>query len=322
MVEAMFNAVIRRKLNSASNGALTILQYHKVPLCAPKYIEGEVLASDFSWGLEQFKEWFNFLPLEEAIHRLKSHDLPPRSAVLSFDDGYADWFDHVVPALLAHKVPATFFVTSAQLNCSKPFWHERVAVALAKRGVDRLPHGFNFATGTGAEIGLAQTIIAVQNQLKYLPLAEREAAIAVLEADLPLSGDYRPFRSADLIRLRDAGFQIGGHSRHHPILTSCDATQAKDEIGGCKEELEGILREPVTAFAYPNGRPDCDFNASHVALVEAVGYRYAVTTAPGVSRSDTDLFQLPRFTPWARSSWRSALQFLRNMRVSPQMVKV
>jgi peptidoglycan/xylan/chitin deacetylase (PgdA/CDA1 family) len=139
---------------------------------------------------------------------------------------------------------------------------------------------------------------------------------------LPSSGDYRPFRSADLIRLRDAGFQIGGHSRHHPILTSCDAAQAKDEIGGCKEELEAILREPITAFAYPNGRPDCDFNASHVALVEAVGYRYAVTTAPGVSRSDTDPFQLPRFTPWARSSWRSALQFLRNMRVSPQMVKV
>lgn len=317
----MFNAVIRRRLTSASVGALTILQYHKVPLHAPEHIEGEVLASDFSRALNQFKAWFSFFPLNEAVDRLRNHDLPPRSAVLSFDDGYADWFDHVVPELLAQKIPATFFVTSAQLNCAKPFWHERVAVALAKRGLNGLPDGFKQNVSLSAGNGLAGAIAAAQHRLKYLPLSEREAAIAELEADLPPCDDYRPFSTADLIRLRDAGFQIGGHSKHHPILATCDSVMAKDEIGGCKEELEAILREPVTAFAYPNGRPESDFNASHVALVKAAGYRCAVTTAPGVSRATTDPFQLPRFTPWARSSWRSAFQMLRNLRVSPQMVK-
>jgi peptidoglycan/xylan/chitin deacetylase (PgdA/CDA1 family) len=318
----MRHSLIRHWMGSASEGGLTIFQYHKIPAISPRYIHGEVEATEFSRVLANYLAWFQFLPLEEAVERLQRGALPKRAAAITFDDGYADWFEHIVPLLSAHRIPATFFITSNQLGKPEPFWHERIANAVAARAPGELPAGFDWGgkhTGTwDAEI--ASTILALQEKLKYMALDDRENAIARLEEGLPKNAVFRPFTAADIIRLRDAGFQIGGHSRNHPILARCSREEALREIAGCKEELEAILHEPVTQFAYPNGRPASDFRAEHVKLVRQAGYRLAVTTTPGVARSGTDIFQLPRFTPWARSDWRSALQIIRNMRVTPQAV--
>lgn len=316
--------LIRNWLNRASNSSLTIFQYHKIPTVAPRYIHGEVEAAEFSRVLANYLAWFQFLPLEEAVERQRRGDLPQRAAALTFDDGYAEWFDHLVPLLSEKAIPATFFITSNQLGKSEPFWHERIANAVACRAPDRLPAGYDWGR---CEIGtndaeIATTIAVIQEKLKYKPLAEREEAMLRLEEGIQKRALFRPFTAADVIRLRDAGFQIGGHSRNHPILSRCSASEAMEEIAGCKEDLEAILKQPVTQFAYPNGRPGCDFDSEHVKIVRQAGYRLAVTTAPGVARAKTDCYQLPRFTPWARSDWRSALQIARNMRVEARTLPI
>lgn len=313
---------IRHWVNIAAEGCLTIFQYHKIPTVSPRYIQGEVCAAEFSRVLSNYLAWFQFLPLDEAVERMRKGALPKRAAAITFDDGYSEWFDHIVPLLSENQIPATFFITSHQLGKSEPFWHERIANAVAARAPGELPVGFDWGKqniGVG-DANIALTIGLLQEKLKYMALTERDDAIARLEEGLPKNAIFRSFTAADVIRLRDAGFQIGGHSRNHPILTHCSREQAMDEIAGCKEELEGILKQPIRQFAYPNGRPGCDFNAEHVKLVRQAGYQLAVSTTPGVARSDTDIFQLPRFTPWARSDWRSALQIARNMRVIPRVV--
>ena len=318
----MHHRLIKHWMNSVSEGCLTIFQYHKIPTASPRYIYGEVEALEFSRVLANYLAWFEFLPLAEGVERLRRGALPKRAAAITFDDGYADWFEHIVPLLSAHRIPATFFITSSQLGKPEPFWHERIANAVATRAPGELPASIMWSGKRigGADADIANAIVMVQEKLKYMALAEREHAIAQLEEGLPKNTSFRPFTAADIIRLRDAGFQIGGHSKNHPILAQCSWKEAQDEIAGCKEELEGILRDPVTQFAYPNGRPGSDFCIEHVKLVQRAGYRMAVTTASGVARSSTDIFQLPRFTPWARSDWRSALQIVRNMRVIPQVV--
>jgi len=311
--------LIKRWITSASANCLTIFQYHKIPSIAPRYINGEVEAKEFSRVLTNYLAWFNFLPLEEAYERLEKGELPACSAAITFDDGYSDWFEHIVPMLSKNRVPATFFITSGQLGKPEPFWHERIANAIAARADGcGLPKGFDWGRN---QIGLndgeiAKTILVVQEKLKYMALEHREEAIFLLESGLPKDQTFRPFLHSDVIKLRDAGFQIGAHSRRHPILSHCSSHEALDEIAGCKEELEGLLHDKVTQFAYPNGRPGSDFSLKHIDLVKRSGYRLAVTTSPGVARAGVDPFQLPRFTPWSRSDWRSAIQIVRNMRVN------
>ena len=69
----------------------------------------------------------------------------------------------------------------------------------------------------------------------------------------------------------------------------------------------------MTLFAYPNGVPDHDYAAEHAAMVRECGFAAAVSTAWGSATRDTDRYQLPRFTPWDRSSLRYGVRLLHNL---------
>ncbi|MBV9081264.1 MAG: polysaccharide deacetylase family protein, partial [Acidobacteriaceae bacterium] len=52
------------------------------------------------------------LPLGEAVSRLKSGSLPPRSVVITFDDGFYDFLHHGVPILSEFAFPCTLYLTT------------------------------------------------------------------------------------------------------------------------------------------------------------------------------------------------------------------
>jgi hypothetical protein len=49
-------------------------------------------------------------------------------------------------------------------------------------------------------------------------------------------------------------------------------------------------------------------------MARELGFEAALSTAHGAARSGDDPHQLPRFTPWARTSWRQLAQFAGNLR--------
>src|SRR5437764_61689 len=117
--------------------------------------------------------------------------------------------------------------------------------------------------------------------------------------------------SEALRSLRERGVAVGAHTVSHPILTRLSAEDARAEIAAGRKRLEELLDEPIDLFAYPNGKPLQDFTIEHSRLVQALGFRAAVTTAWGAASKASDLFQLPRFTPWDRSPLAFALRLLR-----------
>lgn len=315
-------AILKFGMRPTFLGSLLIFNYHKIPVSMAAHSFNEVCAADFEKIFDNYREWFVFFRLDEAVARLKLNSLPPRAAVMTFDDGYADWFDYLVPLLQKNSIPATFFITTNQLSRDLPFWHDRIAVAMCSRGEKPLPKGFDWGSANSNSMStkINQRIIEIQEKVKYLTVPDREAAIVALEEGCVKNEDFRPFKAIDVVRLQEAGFQIGAHSRLHPILTRCTEKEALDEIIGSREDLEVILREPVTAFAYPNGRPGIDYGPEHVRIVKEAGYQLAVTTSSGVATHDTDVYQLPRYAPWGSSSWRRAWQLALNLYVKPKMV--
>jgi peptidoglycan/xylan/chitin deacetylase (PgdA/CDA1 family) len=121
-------------------------------------------------------------------------------------------------------------------------------------------------------------------------------------------------RDDDVRSLRGSGMEIGAHTATHPILTRLSSADARREINESREYLTAILSEPVSLFAYPNGKPGQDYTAEHVHMVRDAGFGAAVSTAWGVASKDADLFQLPRFTPWDRGPGKFALRLLLNRR--------
>lgn len=97
----------------------------------------------------------------------------------------------------------------------------------------------------------------------------------------------------ELIELRDAGVDIGGHSVTHRRLSALDSRSKYDEIVQCKQMLESILGESIRAFAYPYGTTR-DFDPETVRIVRGTGYANAVSNQYGPNRPPADRFALRR----------------------------
>jgi peptidoglycan/xylan/chitin deacetylase (PgdA/CDA1 family) len=158
------------------------------------------------------------------------------------------------------------------------------------------------------------TIDAILNATKYLPQSERgDVALAIQGAAGKALPDNLMMTDAQLCFLRDAGMEIGAHTRTHPILMKCSPATAESEIAKGRDDLATVLGTPPMLFAYPNGKPGRDYDSTHVDIVRRMGFTAAVSTSWGAARGSEDLFQLPRFTPWSRKSLPFGLRLAQNI---------
>ena len=148
-------------------------------------------------------------------------------------------------------------------------------------------------------------------QIKYLKPQKR---VDIAKSILDLANVSEPngimLTSEQVKKLKAAGMEIGGHTVNHPILQAVDINTAKKEIYENKNFLEDLLKEKISSFAYPNGKPGKDYGPQHIALVKEAGYSSAVSTEWGRVTRQCDPFQLPRFTPWDRNPFVFCLRLL------------
>ncbi len=304
---------------------LSILIFHQVMAKPDPFRGGDPTVSAFDAQMKLLRRYFNPISLAEGLRRLQSGDLPAHAVAVTFDDGYLDNLTLAAPVLERYQIPATFFVTTGFFQ--ENMWNDRVIGLFEHKlgselnlqpllqqkspSMQTLPQTGNVHVYSHAE-ALPYLQASIQ-YLKYLPPAERLELICELEAVNGIAAMPRKMMREEEIRaLHAKGFEIGGHTKHHPILASLDAEAQKDQILINKQELETILNEPVTAFAYPNGKPGQDYNELSVATVKSLGFDYAVSTVKGVNVADTDPYQLHRFTPWDKHLGKFYLRMLHN----------
>ena len=299
-----------------ARGRLSIFIFHRVLPQPDALFPGEPDARRFNDMLSWIARWLQVIPLDVAVGRLANGTLPARAAAITFDDGYADNVTHALPLLQRHGMTATFFVATSFLDGGR-MWNDSIIEAVRAFQGSRLDLG---RVGLGSyELDSVDqrrsAIDALLGRIKYLaPNARQDAVTHILKiAKVSLPRDLM-MRSAQVLELRKAGMQIGAHTCTHPILERVPDSEALSEISHGKTVLESLLGEPVGLFAYPNGKPNVDYAARHVAMVRQAGFAAAVSTAPGVALPAGDVHQLPRFTPWDRNRSRYAMRLLANMR--------
>lgn len=301
----------------AYRGKLTTFIFHRVlPKTDPLFPE-EPDAQRFDQILRWLKSWFNVLPLDVAVDCLKRQDLPPSAAAITFDDGYADNFTVATPILRRHGLPATFFIATGFIDGGR-MWNDTVIESIRASGeriLDLTPVALSaLPITTIAEKRAA--IEAILNEIKYRPLSERlQLAKQIADAAKVIPPDDLMLSSAQLREMRASGMHIGAHTVSHPILARAGLGEASDEITRGKVFLEQLLEEQIRLFAYPNGKPGTDYLPEHAELVRKLGFDAAVSTAWGVADVTTDLYQIPRFTPWDRTKLRFAARLLANFRI-------
>lgn len=304
---------------SGPQGRLTTLVFHRVqPRPDPLFPE-EPCVERFDQIIGWIGRWFNVLPLDEAVGRLRGGQLPERAAAITFDDGYADNLSCAAPVLQRHGVTATFFIASGFLDGGR-MWNDTIIESIRNTTEVELDASFIVAPGrlplsTAHE--KRQAIERILAAVKHLPVALRlEKAEQVREACRATPDRHLMLTSTQLKQLRSAGMGIGAHTVSHPILVMLDGAAARKEIAEGREFLASLLGEPIPLFAYPNGSFGRDYRVDHVEMVRSAGFAAAFSTNWGAASSRSDPYQLPRFTPWDKSRWRFGLRLLKNYKAS------
>ena len=311
--------VVRVLSPGGERGLLSVLIFHRVLPRVDELFPQEQDARRFAEVLSWVGRWFQVMPLDEAVLRLGNRSLPERAAAITFDDGYADNATQALPILKHHGMVATFFVATGFLDGGR-MWNDSIIEAVrVYRGkvLDLRDIGLGVHTLESID-QQRMAIVALLEQIKYLEPARRREAVAFVKetvgAALP---EDLMMSSKQVVQLHHAGMQIGAHTCTHPILSRLPDGQAMDEIRSSKQALESLLGDSVNLFAYPNGQPGKDYRAEHARMVKQAGFIGAVTTAPGAVAVHSDMYQMPRFSPWDRGPIRFGVRMLSNLRMAP-----
>jgi peptidoglycan/xylan/chitin deacetylase (PgdA/CDA1 family) len=294
---------------------LSVLIYHRVRAVTDPLFPDELDGAGFDRHLSILSSLFNLLPLQEAVRRLRDDDLPARPACITFDDGYADNATVALPMLQRHGMTATFFISTGYLDGGR-MWNDTVIESVRQAVGDTLDltsiglQPFPITTHRARREAI-DTLLAT---FKYLDPAERsDRCAAVQELAKAAPPDDLMLTSMQVRELQNGGMDIGAHTVSHPILTRTSLDAARQEIGDSRDVLQALTGRAVSLFAYPNGKPQVDYNAQHVLMTRDLGFDAAVSTGWGVACNATDPFQLPRFTPWDRTAAGIKLRLLRNL---------
>ena len=295
-----------------------VIMYHRFGPQAP-YISTE----DLEIHLRYIRESFNPISLDELLAMLVAGKKPPpRSVVLTVDDGYRDFLKVAYPVLCQYQVPATVFVVSNFMHGDFWLWF------------DRLRYIFDHAPGPDFQVegpdGLVRLRLdspesrhaawdtVMTRCLRLVPSA-RDAYVAACEGvsgvKVPAgpTGSYAPLSAADILEMDPRIVQIGSHTRSHPILSGCSDAEVVAEIAGSKADIEAAIGRRVASFCYPNGMSG-DFDPRAERAVDEAGYLGAVRAYGGLVFPNANRLALPRMSAYRGfNSMRNELNGVRHL---------
>jgi glycosyltransferase involved in cell wall biosynthesis/peptidoglycan/xylan/chitin deacetylase (PgdA/CDA1 family) len=270
---------------------LAVLTYHRVaePEERPCPTPGTLSATpaEFAEQMEFLARSYRVLAVQDLLNILrKDRPLPPRTVLLTFDDGYGDFEEHAWPVLRRLGLPVTLFVpTGFPDRPERTFWWDRLFQAIARARGGRA----DTAAGRLEWSSFRDRVRCFRRLRELVKELPHGAAMDLVDRICDELGDGHPTPRVlgwDALRaLERGGVALGSHTRTHPMMDRIPLDDARAEIRGSIEDLKREVGAAAPVFAYPAGR-----HSDGLARVLAEsGIELAFTTLPGVNevrRSD------------------------------------
>lgn len=271
-------------------GAGTVFVFHRLRERDPALLfeanhRNSIPPAQFEQVLDTLDaEGIEVVTLDEALDRL-GQPRPRRFACLTFDDGYRDNHDALLPILEARRVPATIYITTGLIDRTAALWWYALdeAIARAPRLRLPLPEETDLPAGDG-EAKHRAFAAAARVMLQGTPAARAALLAALVErhgVDLAGLAERHMMDWAMLRRLADCPYvEIGAHTLTHASLATLTPEDAAAEMRDSRDRLERETGREVRHLAYPYGVPGT-IGSREARIAAELGFRSAVTTAPG-----------------------------------------
>ncbi|WP_303905771.1 polysaccharide deacetylase family protein [Thiohalomonas denitrificans] len=254
----------------------------------------------FKSQLEALRKHHELVHLSDWMTQAQSGAPLPKSAIaVTFDDGWADNYQHAYPLLARYQVPATLFLATDYISTNDWFWPERLARVIAKGWPDMRRHpAFTWIekllppdadSGRLSRTDIHCMISAAKSHgdtelRRRIELAERTAGIGRPQTRALLTWDEtRNMTTSGLV-------ELGSHTRTHQRLdaTLSHSSLEHEVVGSSNQIVKETGVKPVL-FCYPNGNRSDDAEA-----VVRRHYSGACTTVRGCNTRNTDPFRIAR----------------------------
>jgi peptidoglycan/xylan/chitin deacetylase (PgdA/CDA1 family) len=242
---------------------------------------------------EQFRRW---CCLGEA--------LPPRSVLITCDDGLLNTVTDMLPILQETGVSCLFFVLGDALSMKASLlWYEELYLMLlwAEQRTFVVPELGSVSTGRGKTRTLWSELVS---KLSAHDAGVRRKLLNRISGEI--GGDKafhykdeiwrRRFLLADetgLQTLVAAGMAIGAHSMSHSMLSFAGDEEVRRETQESRRVLSDTLKIPIWAFAYPFG-DRASVGQREIRFAEHAHFDCAFVNCDGGFGAAFNQFAIPR----------------------------
>jgi len=301
----MGSGVLRLAARARASSA-AILMYHSVRRDPAQSFDllGGIVHSEsvFRGQMEVLAREFRPISQDTLAESIRAgRDLPPRSVVVTFDDGYTDNHEVAMPILNQVGVPAAFYVTVDCIEKCRLPWPGRLRFPFRTTRRD------SWRDQTGREWPLRSDDSREKAFARACEIccrltgATQDDFVAGLERDLaatvPADADSFMMSFEQVRDLARHGHVIGSHTMTHPNIAYLNHAEAEVELIESKRRLEQRLGGPVLHFSYPCPALSPHWNEFTAGATGKAGYQTAVTTDWGVARASDDPLRLKRVRP-------------------------
>ena len=244
---------------------------------------------------------FEVLALQDGLDRLTDGKIKKKSVVITFDDGFHNFFSLAKPILMEFGFPSTVYVTSYYVKHGNPvfrlavrymFWKSRKKKNEILADIPCLTlFGFE-REDTEKEImwkliEYAENNMDEENRRQLGEFLGKKMGVSFQDINRRRLWHLMTPNEIEAIARNAVDVQLHTHRHRFPL----DVNIAKQEIEENRAVLEPIVGRKMRHFCYPSGIWD----KRHWALLQEVGCCSAATCEPRMNSTKTPLLALGRF---------------------------
>lgn len=269
-------------------------------------------AAHFAGQLEYVLKHYRPVRMEDVLAAIRGEaELPPRSILLTFDDGYAEHFDVVFPLLDRHGVQGSFFPPASAVLDGKVLDVNKIHFVLASQPdvsvlVDAMERRIE-ELSVDLELEPVATLRERYAKPGRYDPAEVVYLKRVLQRGLPedaralvvdelfprfVSADEAAFAAELYVSLEQLrcmhrhGMFIGSHSYDHVWLDSLSTAEQEDQVVRSLGFLEQVgVERDQWVMCYPYG----GYDASLLGVIAGHGCAAGLTTEVALAHLDRPL---------------------------------
>jgi peptidoglycan/xylan/chitin deacetylase (PgdA/CDA1 family) len=254
LTNILYRLGINKILRLGQKNKLTVLSFHRIS-DEENYFFNPIKPKVFEMLVDYLVKNFSVTSFDR-LSETKNFTKPP--LILSFDDGYYDFYENALPVLLKYKIPSNHNIVNECANNNSVIWTQRLNNIFDFSRKNNINLKFDFSKSMSAEVFQYNWIdfyLTVFSSMLNFSDSERLELIAEKENTLSINSSERMMNWNEITECANLNVEIGSHSYTHNSMNSIlDIETLELEVSQSKKEIEKHIQREVITFAFPNGQ--------------------------------------------------------------------